>query len=84
MNEPLRQFIVYAPEAPSDQFTLKVFVEGSVAGRFVASHRNIRALHVAIPTTHVKADVPVEAPMVEVWIDKRVAPGFGGDAFVHV
>ncbi len=73
MTDTYTQYIVYAPDAPSELFTLKVFSPGvNVVGRFIASHRNIRALHVAIPTTHKKADVPVEAPIVEVWIDKRV------------
>lgn len=48
-------------------------VVGSLVGKLVAQHENVEAVRQAIPATHVKADIPVVAPVVEVWIDKRVA-----------
>lgn len=47
----------------------------SEIGRVVAAHINIGAVRLVIPSTHVKANFAQEAPIVEVWVDKRVADG---------
>lgn len=44
-------------------------------GRTIAVHKNRDAVLVTIPTTHIRAEVPVIAPIVEVWIDKRIDAG---------
>lgn len=81
MTEPLRQFVVFKE---GDDYVLKVFVGESPVGRIVAAHKRLDAVRVAIPLSHQKANVPVDGTTIEVWIDKRVAPDFGGDRFVCV
>lgn len=67
------QFVVYFdhPLAPG-MYSVRRIEEGKAAGVHVAAHKNIDAVRVAIPTTHKKANVPVEAPIVEVWIDRSI------------
>ncbi len=82
MTDPLRQFII--SKNADGAFECRVRTETDAIGRVVAKHwRNIDAVRVAIPSTHVRAPHRQDPPIVEVWIDKKVAD-FGGDAFVHV
>lgn len=73
--DELVQYIVYRdhPDYPG-RFSVRARVGDSI-GRMIAAHKNRDAVLVAIPSTHVRADVPVEAPIVEVWIDKRLDAG---------
>lgn len=73
-DEAFRQFIVYwQRDGDLWVYSVKVFVVGSLVGKLVAQHKNLAAVRQAIPATHAKADVAVVAPVVEVWIDKRIA-----------
>jgi hypothetical protein len=70
--ERLTQYIVSLEDG---QYIARLYVgQNSVRGVVVAAHRKIEAVRLAIPTTHIKAPYPQERPMVEVWIDKAVAP----------
>ncbi len=77
--DELVQYIVYfdLPDRP-DMYVVSRFNGanslGFSLGRIIAAHKRREAAILVIPSTHVKADVPVEAPIVEVYIDKRVAP----------
>lgn len=62
------------PSAPG-LFSLRRINAARPSGFHVAAHKNIEAIRVAIPTTHKKASAPVEAPIVEVWIDRSIPEG---------
>lgn len=72
--DDLVQYIVCLdhPAAP-DMYSLRRLDGNRMIGVQVAAHKNRDAVIVAIPTSHVRANVPVEAPIVEVYIDKRIA-----------
>ncbi len=53
MTDPLRQFIISKNE--DGAFECRVRTDVDVIGRTVAFHRNIEAVRLAIPTTHVLA-----------------------------
>lgn len=74
--DDLVQFILCFdhPSAPG-LYSLRRIDGNRMIGIQVAAHKNRAAVVVAIPATHVRADVPVEAPIVEVWIDKRIDAG---------
>lgn len=66
------QYIVSfnCPDYPG-MYSVQRVQAGSV-GRTIARHKNRDAVIVVIPTSHVRANVPVEAPIVEVYIDQRI------------
>lgn len=74
--DDLSQFVVYFdhPSAPGI-YSVRRIDGNRWVGIQIAAHKNRDAVIVAIPSTHVRADVPVEAPIVEVWIDKRIDAG---------
>lgn len=53
-------------------FSLRRISKARPIGSHVAAHAKIEAVRVAIPPTHVRANVPVDGAIVEVWIDKRI------------
>lgn len=75
-TDDLVQYLLYFdhPDYPGMYSVRRIPGENSI-GRMIAAHKKRSAVIVTIPTTHVRADVPVEAPIVEVWIDKRIDAG---------
>lgn len=64
--------IQYVVTLEDGKHTVRRFQEGQVVGRVIAQHSNLGSVRVAIPSSHVKAKAPVEAPIVEVWIDRSI------------
>lgn len=68
------QYLVYFdhPSAPRQYSVRRFSNENDAVGRQVAAHAKIEAVRLVIPTTHERAKVTTEAPIVEVWIEKSI------------
>lgn len=72
-TDDLIQYIITFDVAPFPKQYVVSAGKAGAFGRFVAAHKNIDAVRVAIPSTHVKANFAQPAPIIEVWVDKRIA-----------
>lgn len=77
-TDDLDQFVIIEnhPSAPG-MFSLRRVTQARPIGIHVAAHKNIEAVRLAIPTTHVIAPHQQPGGIVEVWIDRRVADAPG-------
>ncbi len=67
------QYLVYLNHPATPGYSVRRIEEFKPGGYQVAAHpRNIDAVRVAIPADCKRANVPVEAPIVEVWIDRSI------------